>query len=155
MKRSPLNRGTSELRRHTRLRQVSRKPKRRHIEEASPEAVVYKRFIRGLPCAGCGSTAGVDPHHAGHDHGLGQKAHWRTLIPLDRRCHDQLHDAKGVFADQPRRREWEIKVQENCQRLFEEWQAQRRSAGGFDLEMYALLAFSESLAWLKGRKESK
>lgn len=135
------------LERRTRLRQRALKPKRRAREEATREAVAYKRFVGALPCAGCGGNK-VDAHHAGQ-HGLGEKAHWSTLLPLCRRDHDALHDGKAPFADAERRRAWEARVQVDCRELYADHVAHRGSAGGVDMEMEARLRLSASLAWLK------
>lgn len=149
MKRSPLARHT-RLTRTTRLRHRALKPKRRAREEATPEALAYKAFLHTLPCAGCGKEAGVVAHHAGQ-HGLGEKCHWREQIPLDE-CHDDLHAARGKFADQPTRRAWERHVITACQELYADWSANRRN-GTMALTEEALLMFS--LAWERARRETR
>jgi hypothetical protein len=58
----------------------------------------YRRFIKRLPCVGCGTTWWIDPAHTG-SHGLGQKSDDYSCIPLCRKCH-QEYDAcpwKFVF----------------------------------------------------------
>lgn len=140
----------TELRRKTRLRPRSLRPKKRAAEEQAPKAVEFASFVRSLPCAGCGES-GVDAHHSGHDHGLGQKASWMTLIPLERSCHDALHDAKGIFADQERRRQWELRVQADVWAAFDDYKSHRQSIGTVDAQMEFALRASASVAWLKGR----
>jgi hypothetical protein len=126
------------IRRRTRLR------RRRVARRRSPRVVndAYLAFIRSLPCAGCGIDWSADPHHAGK-HGVGQTAGDDTAIPLCRRCHDAVHDAKGKYADQDVRRRWEELVQVGCQVLWCAWQARRRS--GFPLSHHARAAFNA--AW--------
>jgi hypothetical protein len=46
----------------------------------------YKRFIRKLPCVGCGKSWGIEAAHFG-PHGLGQKASDLQTLPLCRGCH--------------------------------------------------------------------
>jgi hypothetical protein len=58
----------------------------------------YRRFIKRLPCVGCGTTWWIDPAHTG-PHALNQKSDDRSCIPLCWKCH-QEYDAypwKFVF----------------------------------------------------------
>ena len=50
------------------------------------EDPAYRRFIRSLPCACCGSCRGVEAAHQG-PHGLGQKSSDLSAIPLCRDHH--------------------------------------------------------------------
>ncbi|HME59219.1 MAG TPA: hypothetical protein VKF63_12830 [Terracidiphilus sp.] len=59
----------------------------------------YRRWVKSLPCAGCGRSWNVDPAHTG-PHGLSQKASDLTCIPLCRRCHDAFDAAPQEFAEQ-------------------------------------------------------
>jgi len=60
----------------------------------------YTRWVKTLPCAGCGQSAD-DPHHI-IDHGFGgagTKPHDLFIIPLCRRCHNELHKNTPVFEE--------------------------------------------------------
>ncbi|GKX58364.1 DUF968 domain-containing protein [Leminorella grimontii] len=61
------------------------------------ECEKYTKWVKTQPCAACG-TGADDPHHIiGHGQGgMGTKAHDLFVIPLCRRCHDELHT--GVTA---------------------------------------------------------
>jgi hypothetical protein len=53
----------------------------------------YMRLVRALPCCACNAPAPSDPHHP---HGVGYKGSGTKapdiwVIPLCRRCHDELH----------------------------------------------------------------
>lgn len=147
MKRCAPLRRTGGLARHTRLRARALRPKRRAREEAEPESIAYRAWLHTMPCAGCGNQTGVVAHHAGQ-HGLGEKCHWREQIPLDS-CHDDLHAARGRFANQNTRRIWEQYVIAACQELYAEWSVNRRN-GTMGLTDRALLMFS--IAWEKARR---
>ena len=62
----------------------------------------------GIPFSTNVCTAPVEAHHAGR-RGLGQKADDNTAIPLCRRHHRELHDARGAFAGwtKAERRAWQ------------------------------------------------
>lgn len=72
----------------------------------------YLSFVRALPCcapdAPNGCLGAVEPHHDDR-HGMSQRAHDRTAIPM---CHGhhifQWHAGAGVFKDWTRdqRRDW-------------------------------------------------
>lgn len=59
----------------------------------------YRRWVKRLPCAGCGRSWGVDPAHTG-PHGMSQKASDLTCIPLCRRCHDAYDAEPQEFTEQ-------------------------------------------------------
>ena len=79
------------------------------------EDEAYLRWVRTQRCRAPGAPAGcagaVEAHHAGR-HGVGQRAHDRTAVPLCRAHHRAWHDARGPFegwtANQ--RRGWAIEV---------------------------------------------
>lgn len=53
----------------------------------------YLKFIRLLPCVGCGKRYGIEAAHVG-PHGLGQKASDYDTVPLCKGaagCHKKLH----------------------------------------------------------------
>ncbi|KAB0585077.1 DUF968 domain-containing protein [Edwardsiella anguillarum] len=58
------------------------------------ESEKYTRWVKTQACCGCGSPAD-DPHHIINSGlglgGVGTKAHDLFVIPLCRRCHDELH----------------------------------------------------------------
>lgn len=56
-----------------------------------------RRFVKQLPCIGCGRTWGIDPMHTG-PHGLGQKACDFATLPGCRKCHDQFDADPRGFA---------------------------------------------------------
>ncbi|WP_413722671.1 DUF968 domain-containing protein [Sodalis sp. RH24] len=58
----------------------------------------YTRWVKSQPCEGCGNQAD-DPHHIiGYGQGgMGTKAHDLFVIPLCRRCHDELHRDMHTF----------------------------------------------------------
>lgn len=58
----------------------------------------YTRWVKSQPCEGCGNQAD-DPHHIiGYGQGgMGTKAHDLFVIPLCRRCHDELHRDMRTF----------------------------------------------------------
>ena len=63
------------------------------------ESEKYTRWVKTQQCCGCGSPAD-DPHHIINSGlglgGVGTKAHDLFVIPLCRRCHDELHrDVSG------------------------------------------------------------
>ena len=58
---------------------------------------LYRRFVKQLPCVGCGKTWQIDPAHCG-PHGISQKACDLTVIPLCRKCHEQFDAAPADFA---------------------------------------------------------
>lgn len=58
----------------------------------------YKRFIKKLPCIGCGKNWGIDPMHTG-PHGLNQKASDLDVLPGCRRCHDEFDANPRQFAE--------------------------------------------------------
>ena len=105
MRRTPINRGTSQLKRKAWLR--TRKPMKRTRwrEKGDP---TYRAKVRSLPC--CARSLSqcfgrIDPHHAGWDHskgegkGTGIKATDSTCVPLCRRHHQQLEWLQGPFSD--------------------------------------------------------
>jgi len=60
----------------------------------------YTRWVKAQPCAGCGNPAD-DPHHI-IDHGFGgtgTKPHDLFIIPLCRRCHDEVHKNTAAFEE--------------------------------------------------------
>jgi hypothetical protein len=58
----------------------------------------YKRFIKRLPCVGCGRTWGIDPMHTG-PHALNQKASDLDVLPGCRRCHNEFDADPHGFAE--------------------------------------------------------
>ncbi|EOV0992703.1 DUF968 domain-containing protein, partial [Edwardsiella piscicida] len=58
------------------------------------ESEKYTRWVKTQQCSGCGSSAD-DPHHIINSGlglgGVGTKTHDLFVIPLCRRCHDELH----------------------------------------------------------------
>ncbi|AIJ10549.1 DUF968 domain-containing protein [Edwardsiella anguillarum] len=58
------------------------------------ESGKYTRWVKTQPCCGCGNPAD-DPHHIINSGlglgGIGTKTHDLFVIPLCRRCHDELH----------------------------------------------------------------
>ncbi|WP_073381678.1 DUF968 domain-containing protein [Edwardsiella piscicida] len=58
------------------------------------ECPTYLRWVKIQQCSGCGSSAD-DPHHIINSGlglgGVGTKTHDLFVIPLCRRCHDELH----------------------------------------------------------------
>ncbi|UAL57464.1 DUF968 domain-containing protein [Edwardsiella tarda] len=58
------------------------------------ESEKYTRWVKTQPCCGCGNPAD-DPHHIINSGlglgGIGTKTHDLFVIPLCRRCHDELH----------------------------------------------------------------
>lgn len=84
MKRAPLGRRTP-------LR-----PKRRTAAEHERVygTTAHQRFLRGLPCVGCGRMGSEDcPHHLHHvrNDGMGRKADAKHQVPLCCWCHQELH----------------------------------------------------------------
>jgi hypothetical protein len=130
MKRTPLKRGSSRLKR-TRMK---RKRSRGQPPERKDEA--FKAFVRLLPC--CAPVAffdrytyeclGVarcnerpcDPHHK-HGDGKGIKTHDRTCVPLCRRHHDDAEAKRGPFKGWTKQqtRDWHDKESERVQALYE------------------------------------
>ncbi|WP_413734362.1 DUF968 domain-containing protein [Sodalis sp. RH21] len=80
------------------------------IDPESPESLMlrpkrrrwvneqYTRWVKSQPCEGCGNPSD-DPHHIiGYGQGgMGTKAHDLFVIPLCRRCHDELHRDMRTF----------------------------------------------------------
>ncbi|WP_109728203.1 DUF968 domain-containing protein [Edwardsiella tarda] len=62
------------------------------------ESSKYTRWVKTQPCCGCGNPAD-DPHHIINSGlglgGIGTKTHDLFVIPLCRRCHDELHRDVG------------------------------------------------------------
>lgn len=60
---------------------------------------LYKRWLKGFPCVGCGRTWGIDPAHSG-PHGLGIKSSDLGCLPLCRhRCHCEFDANPQAFAE--------------------------------------------------------
>ena len=59
---------------------------------------LYLRFIKRLPCVGCGKKWWIDPAHTG-PHGTSQKACDLSCIPLCRKCHREFDAAPRKFAE--------------------------------------------------------
>jgi len=57
----------------------------------------YRRFIKRLPCVGCGKTWWIDPAHTG-PHGIGQKSDDYSCIPLCRTHHQEYDQCPWKFA---------------------------------------------------------
>lgn len=95
MRRSRL-RARKSLRRRKRVNPRRATPRRSHaVKDES-----FKAAVRLLPCCAryMGPCRGhVDPHHAGDDRGLGQKASDDTCIPMCRKHHTEIEDVTGAF----------------------------------------------------------
>ncbi|EQA0930834.1 DUF968 domain-containing protein, partial [Escherichia coli] len=72
-----------------------RRPKRRRWVNEK-----YTRWVKTQPCACCGQPAD-DPHHLiGHGQGgMGTKADDLFVIPLCRKCHNELHAGVKDFEE--------------------------------------------------------
>src|SRR5665647_3727832 len=57
----------------------------------------YRRFIKRLPCAGCGKTWWIEACHTG-PHALNQKSSDLDCIPLCRKCHQEFDKCQWKFA---------------------------------------------------------
>jgi hypothetical protein len=124
MKRTPLKRGSSRLKR-TRMK---RKRSRGQPPERKDEA--FKAFVRLLPCCAPLSKderwiipcemRPCDPHHK-HGDGKGIKTHDRTCVPLCRRHHDDAEAKRGPFKGWTKQqtRDWHDKESERVQALYE------------------------------------
>lgn len=79
--------------------------------EYDREEKKYRAWIHTLPCRcwhmGDGCDGVIEAHHAG-DRGLGQKAHYLTMVPMCTKHHRAWHDANGLFKDWKKghRRTW-------------------------------------------------
>jgi hypothetical protein len=70
------------------------------------EDPAYLAWVRQQPCSVCGRW-GSEAHHTGR-HGVGQRAHDHTAVPLCHACHMAWHAASGWCRgmDKGARRQW-------------------------------------------------
>lgn len=73
---------------------MKRRPRRARATD-DPKRLAW---MRPLPCCGpgCRFLGPCDPHHR-TGAGMALKAADDEAMPLCRRCHDELHDGRGVF----------------------------------------------------------
>lgn len=64
-----------------------RKPRRRAGRRGPSRDWKYRAWIRKLPCAFCGTDAGVEAAHTGSDGGMRQKSSDYSCVPLCHDCH--------------------------------------------------------------------
>lgn len=109
MRRTPLARGTKQLKRSalarkTRLRQKRAKP-RRSSRVRDP---AHLEFVRRLPCCLCNRGPRSEPHHDTEKRGMGQKADDTRTIPMCHRHHMDAQSYAGPFKgwDKYRMRAW-------------------------------------------------
>lgn len=69
----------------------------------------YKRRVRALHCAACGTAPPCEANHVTFGRGVGQRASDFHTFPLCTQCHREWTDHSGRFRGQSkaRRRLWE------------------------------------------------
>lgn len=99
MKRTPIARGTSQLRRRSPMKRSPMKRGRPAVQPPERRDDAFKRFVRTLRCCAPGDPCRarfVDPNHK-HGDGKSIKTHDRTCIPLCRVHHNQYESKSGRF----------------------------------------------------------
>lgn len=100
MKRSPLKRKTP-----LKAKAPMRKRSRAKRTESRWRSQAYLAKVKAMPCCKCGGKAD-DPHHIigiGNLSGMGLKAPDSYVIPVCRRCHDEIHARPELL---PRQVKW-------------------------------------------------
>ena len=85
----------TQIKRKTRIRQVSPKRTAYRASDEGQAALRYMRAVKQLPCCACGSPPPNDAHHCIHDRYGTRKASDFDTVPLCRSCHQGPH---GIHA---------------------------------------------------------
>ena len=116
IKRSPLKRGNSRLKR-TPLRRKSKNPRKKLINRADTALQDYYRVKwADVPCEGCGGKMELCHHYVLKSHSNRLRYEEINLIPVCKSCHSKVHGFNGEIVNAQitlnRGQDWLNKIRE-------------------------------------------